>query len=430
MNAVADALDRTLRLVRDELRPDTPDDILLSALTDTEIALVADAKNLASPAAQTAFVTTALLCARSGHKVYLLAPDVALSVPQPPLQGTAMITALLECDTNVVPARRFVRQLPRHMIDLEIRFGTTASCGIARTQCAIGATCWSARITRSGPMGPWMPDLVWPMGAMAGAVLASVEAFKGAMQKLVDFARDPAQFVEFFAPLADTPLVLAPEATPMVSTLGAFDVISGGAITNGTLYALARLPNAQGVGRIVEADTGEMSNLNRYMLMRVEDIGKPKADLLAALDLGGLTLKPLPRRYESLASLGAFAPRVLVGVDHIPTRWAVQQAGPHYLGIGATTHWSAMASYHLLGQSCAGCAHPRDDVMEGPIPTVAFVSFLAALLQTADFLRDLAGLPATEALTYVTVPRADKVWRSPIAVHRACPLGHNNRKTS
>ena len=130
-----------------------------------------------------------------------------------------------------------------------------------------------------------MTDLVWPMGAMAGAVLAAVEAFKCAMQKLVEVARDPGQFAEFFAPLSDATLVLAPETTATVSTLGAFDVISGGAITNGTLYALSRLPDVKGVGRVVEPDVGETSNLNRYMLLRIEDIEKPKAERLAAHDL-------------------------------------------------------------------------------------------------------------------------------------------------
>jgi hypothetical protein len=57
-----------------------------------------------------------------------------------------------------------------------------------------------------------------------------------------------------------------------------------------------------------------------------------------------------------------------------------------------------------------------------------FVSFLAALLQTTNFLRDLAGKPAAEALTYVTVPRADRIWRAPIGRHPACPVGHEIRK--
>lgn len=424
MSDLRDALDRTLLLMRDEVRADTPDEVLLSALTETEIALIADAATLMSPAAQTAFVTTALLCARSGHKVYLMAPDVALSMPQPPLQTTSLIAALMESDGKIVPARRFVCELPAHPIDLEICFGAAPSCCPARAKCAITATRWSAHVARNAAKQRWVSDLAWPMGALAGAVLAAVEAFKCAMQKLVEFARDPAQFAEFFAPLPDTILMLAPETTPIVSALGAFDVISGGAITNGLLYALARLPDLTGVGRIVEPDVGETSNLNRYMLLRAEDLGLPKAERLAALNLGRLTLKPLPWRFETAASIGAFAPRVLVGVDHIPTRWAVQQAGPRYLGIGATTHWSAMASYHRPGKACAGCAHPRDDILDGPIPTVAFVSFLAALLQTTDFLRDLAGRPAAEALTYVTVPRADRIWRAPIGRHPACPVGH------
>jgi hypothetical protein len=55
--------------MRDELEDATPDDTLISALTETEVAVVADAANLASHSAQTAYVTVALLLARSGHRV-------------------------------------------------------------------------------------------------------------------------------------------------------------------------------------------------------------------------------------------------------------------------------------------------------------------------------------------------------------------------
>ena len=63
------------------------------------------------------------------------------------------------------------------------------------------------------------------------------------------------------------------------------------------------------------------------------------------------------------------------------------------------------------------------------IPTVAFVSFLAALLLTMDFLRDLAGKPAAEALTYVTMPRTNRIWCAPIGRHPACPFDHEILKT-
>ena len=178
----------------------------------------------------------------------------------------------------------------------------------------------------------------------------------------------------------------------------------------------------RGAGRIVEPDKAEISNLNRYMLLLMNDLGLPKAERLAGLPLGGLTLNALPWRFENEKSIGALAPRVLVGVDHIPTRWAVQRARPRWLSIGATTHWSAMSSYHSADMPCAGCAHPRDDVADAPIPTVAFVSFLAGLLQTTDFLRELAGERGYEQLTYVTAPHADKAWRAPVARHPACPV--------
>lgn len=61
------ALDRTLRLMRDEFRPDVAEADLLEALTGTEVALVAGEECLKSHAAQTAFIAAALLMSRTGH---------------------------------------------------------------------------------------------------------------------------------------------------------------------------------------------------------------------------------------------------------------------------------------------------------------------------------------------------------------------------
>jgi hypothetical protein len=65
------ALDRTLLLMRDEIVESAGDDTLLAALTGTRVALIADAANIASHSAQTAFVTAALLMARSGHQALM-----------------------------------------------------------------------------------------------------------------------------------------------------------------------------------------------------------------------------------------------------------------------------------------------------------------------------------------------------------------------
>ena len=112
----------------------------------------------------------------------------------------------------------------------------------------------------------------------------------------------------------------------------------------------------------------------------------------------------------------------MVGVDDIPTRWLVQRHAPDWLAVGATTHWSAMASYHEPGVGCAQCLHVRDEAGDAPIPTVAFVSFWAGLLTASYFLRRAAGTPAYpyEQQVYMTPFRAENTVRSPVPFRAGC----------
>jgi hypothetical protein len=124
-----------------------------------------------------------------------------------------------------------------------------------------------------------------------------------------------------------------------------------------------------------------------------------------------------------MPELGQFAPRVLVGTDDIPVRWQVQAEKPPWLGIGATTHWAAMASFHREGLGCARCLHPRDEPTAGPIPTIAFVSFFAGLMLSCYFIRTVAGerVPPNEQYSYMSPLRPEHIWRSPVAVRADCP---------
>jgi hypothetical protein len=229
-----------------------------------------------------------------------------------------------------------------------------------------------------------------------------------------------------FAPATNVAFALAPENTPLVRQLGSFDCVSGGAIVSAMLYALARLPGAEGRARIIEPDTADLTNLNRYMLLLHSRLGQPKAhDLAAVLAGSGLTIVPIPSRYEpsALQSLLPLAASVLVGVDDIPTRWLVQRARPNWLAVGATTHWSAMASFHADGLGCAECLHPADDLGNAPIPTVAFSSFWAGLLTATYFLRHRASqtIPVSEQQIYLTALRPEHPLWSAVPQRRGCP---------
>jgi len=423
MSILAEPLARTLLLMRDEIRAEATDATLLDALTTTEIVVTGDCSTLASHAAQTAFVTIAMLCARSGHKVYLAAPDVSLVGPQPLLSGKTLISGLMELDGRIVPAPCFMSGVPHREIDLEIRLGTIPSLGTARRSLALSATTWDAHLAPS-PRAAWPDGLSWPLGAMAGAAVVAAEAFNIAMRKVRMFARSPVLFDDLFAPIADTRVTLAPATTPTLHNLGLFDLISGGAISHAVLYAVAHIPAVRGVARVLEPDIAEFSNLNRYALLLTDHIGFSKSTQLAELPLGGLTLIPAPVRYENAATNGPLAKSVLVGVDHIPTRWNVQRAQPNWLGVGATTHWSAMASFHKPGNPCAACLHPYDDPTDGPIPTVAFVSFMAGLQLASYFLQSAGDGSPSSQQTYITMPRPNSLWRGPVAWHPRCPVGH------
>jgi hypothetical protein len=426
MNALLrQSLDRTLLLTRDELRDDVDDGVLIEAITQTEIVLAGDVENLSSHAAQCAYVTGALLMARSGHRVTLVAPDVPLVGHQPPLNTGTLIASLLEIGRDLLPGIEFSVVTPTRVVDLCVVFGDTRVRIPARRTIGLNASRWSAYL-RSRLPGPRWDEHGWPYGSLAAGAMASGEAFKIAMHKLRRFARAPQHFDDIFAYSEDLRFDLAPPHALVTAELGSFDFVSGGAIVNAALYCLARIPGVTGSARVIEDATSDYSNLNRYPLLRRSQAFNRKVDSLMGVDLGDLRLQMAPVRYDesSADQLAPLASRVLVGVDHIPTRWLVQRMQPRWLGIGATTHWGAMASFHERDLACGWCLHPRDDAADTPIPTVAFVSFWSALLLATQFIRSTAGetLPRGEQQTYLTPFRPESIWRAPVAPREDCPI--------
>ena len=211
--------------------------------------------------------------------------------------------------------------------------------------------------------------------------------------------------------------------TAFFRDLKEIDCVSGGAITNAVLYCLARIPGVTAHGRIIEPDTADLTNLNRYMLLLRSSRGMLKAVDLARMLGGGLRFQPVPQRYVPaiLDDIAPLWPTVIVGVDHIPTRWAVQQAMPDWLAIGATTRWSAMASFHAEGLGCARAFTTET------IPRADTNNRLRVLLGwslTATYLaRHAAGqtISRTEQQVYLTPFRPDHPFRSFVSVIQNCP---------
>ncbi|MBJ7410396.1 MAG: ThiF family adenylyltransferase [Phenylobacterium sp.] len=419
---LSDALDRTLLLMRDEVGDAPPDDVLIEALTSTSVALVVDAANIASHAAQSAFVTAALLMARSAHRVFLVAPETTLGGPQPPLPRGPMLEGLAGVGGELLPGLAFTIGPPAHEVDLLVAFGDTPLDLPARRRIRVNAEPWAGSISAWDAPRRWTPTW-WPMGGLAAGALVAGEAFKTAMLKLLPYALNPQMTASVFAFSDQAHVQLAPAGTPFHGDLGDVDFISGGAINSSALFAIARLPGVHLRGRIVEPDTFAASNLNRYMLMLRSHDGLGKAATLRDLLQDLLDIEAVPARYEPGCSLDPLAGRVVIGVDDIPTRWAVQRSGAGWLTIGATTHWSSMASFHTPGLGCAQCLHPEDEPGDAAIPTQACVSFWAGLHAAAYLIRVAAGvgLPAIDQHLYMTPFRPDQIVGGAVRTRPGCP---------
>jgi hypothetical protein len=229
MTRLAEALSRTLLLMRDEFCTEIDDDVLLQALTSTSVALVADAANLTSHAAQTAFVTAAMLMARSGHRVFLIAPEITMVGPQPPLQPGMMIDQLRRVGKELLPGIEFMTGEPEHEVDLAIGLGDVPLNVRARRRIRLNAEPWAGMVMREDQRCPWQATL-WPFGALVAAGLGAGEAFKVAIHKLLPHALNSENTADRFVHTDEARFEIAPPATPFCRDLGQIDFVSGGAI--------------------------------------------------------------------------------------------------------------------------------------------------------------------------------------------------------
>ncbi len=419
------SLDRTLLLIRDFLKPETPDDAIMQALISTRVALVSDRSNLSSHSAQSAFVSIATMAARSGAEIYLVAPRTKLIGRQPPLRSDELVEGILEIGSDLILDQRMQEGTSSGIFDAAVLLGNTDWRGSAGLTIRIEADDWSGSISAIGGLAYRGGD--WPFGGLVAAALACSEIFKASMRKLREFAADESLFDEYFAPVSFATMNLSSRRAGTIrGDLGRFDLVSAGAISHATLFALSRIPNVSGQVRIFDPEASDISNLNRYALLRRSGLGVSKVADLAKQDLG-LTLKGQALRFErgNQDLVESLSGVVLVGVDHIPTRWDVQRTQPDWLAIGATTHYSAMASFHDARVPCAACLHPVDDDNDALIPTAAFVSFWAGLMLASLFLRHLAGeelLPNEQQLFFSPLRPESGVWISPVNRRDNCIL--------
>jgi ThiF family len=295
------------------------------------------------------------------HTVALTLTDGALSCPEGAALAdlTTRLLARLYPRLAVPPElEALVRQinpdaeLTQRDADVAIAVGAAAAPTAPVTVYA-GSDGW---IGRAGTAGPYaLGSTANPFGPGVAACLACANVFR-AVFGLGDLDEDAG-------------LAAAPEGTelPAGVDLGEVVLVGSGAVGTAAAWALGRAP-VTGRVHLVDHETLELGNLQRYVLTTLEDVGHPKVDVLAAA-------APFVAHEETWAAFcdghGHRWPRVLVAVDSARARREVQASLPRWIANAWTQPGDLGVSVHPWTDTgaCLNCLYlptgltPSDDVV-------------------------------------------------------------------
>ena len=198
----------------------------------------------------------------------MICPRVALAGPQPPLgRGELRRGATERVGFDLLPDCAFATGIPGPAaFDLAVALGNSAIPVRAALNIRLNATSWSGRLDHASLMENWDGGS-WPLAAWPPQASGCSRGVQDGDAQAHPCRAQPGPDEHRCAPASRVSFALAPEGTPLVRDLGAFDAVSGGAIVNAILYVLARLPGVEGRVRSSNPTRADLSNLNRYMLL-------------------------------------------------------------------------------------------------------------------------------------------------------------------
>jgi hypothetical protein len=238
--------------------------------------------------------------------------------------------------------------------------------------CHIGSSGWVAEISRSGRVNLGCSSLAFGAGAAAclGAAQMFVDVFRDHMQEgdtgLVSASQSDDEVIRLSLlslQLVDSATPDPPAVTSAIDISGAV-LVGAGAIGNGAIWALANTGYVTGELVVVDPETVELSNLQRYVLTTLDDIGKPKVEVVARY------VSSLCADLNISSQLGAWGTyvaqrsgqkfdRVLVALDSAEDRVAVQSSLPRWLINAWTQPQNLGVSRHpeFGEEACLACLY-------------------------------------------------------------------------
>lgn len=226
----------------------------------------------------------------------------------------------------------------------------------------VGSDGWTALLSRSGPVGSG--GSANPFGAGAAACLAAANVFRSVFaDQLPGGNLDDAVTLSM---LGYERRHEDGDGDIGRVDLGEAHLVGLGAIGNGAVWALSRIPGLNGTLHLVDHEVVDLSNLQRYILPGQAEVDVSKVDVAASAFASG-TLKIVPHRkrwdtYVADRNDWRFD-RVAVALDTAEDRVAVQGALPRWIVNAWTREVDLGVSRHAFlddAKACLACLYLPD----------------------------------------------------------------------
>lgn len=223
--------------------------------------------------------------------------------------------------------------------------------GMSRT-IFVGSSGWSAKLSTRNPQG--CGDTDNPYGAGLAACLAATDLFRSVFLPGTELNGD----FEFAFPILTE---YTNDAGDVSGNVGSLVLAGAGAIGNAAAWALSRT-NVNGSIEIVDHESVDLGNLQRYVLVERNDENEPKAKLVAGIFAGTLSAKAQECKLaEFLKKKRHKVDNLLLALDSAKDRRAAQASLPRRIANAWTQPGDLGVSMHdFLEGACVGCLYLPD----------------------------------------------------------------------
>lgn len=181
----------------------------------------------------------------------------------------------------------------------------------------------------------------------------------------------------------------------LAGSLGELVLVGAGAIGNGATWALSRIP-MEGVLHVVDHQTVDLGNLQRYVLAERGDESGVKVDVVARYFRTGIRAESHPLDFANFVeSKGYLWPRMLLALDSARDRRAAQASLPAWVANAWTQPGDlGVSSHDFLEGACVACLYLPENALENEDAIIATALGVPdRLMQIRNLLHNSEGVP-------------------------------------